>query len=86
MTTATDNPMTLEQKAKEMRDALDGIELALCGIDGLDRARRLWDDADVDVTIKLEMSAATLRQLGRAFDECNRIMNSPEFIPALLEA
>ena len=78
--------MSLEQKAKEMRDALDRIELALCCIEGLDRARRLWDDADDDVVVKLEMSAATLRQLGNAFDECNRIMNSPEFTPALLEA
>lgn len=76
--------MPLAEKALEMRNAIDHIELALHGIDRLEEVRRLWDDADDDLKIKVEMDAATLRQICNALDECNRITNSPEYIPANL--
>ena len=82
----TIGPMSLREKAMEMRNAIDGIELALHGIERLDHVRRLWDDADDDLKIKVEMDAGTLRQICTALDECNRIINSPEYGPFQLDS
>lgn len=73
--------MTLKQKALEMRTALDGIELALMGVGDWTALRTLWRDARNDLNIKVEMPVASLRQLCDALDECNRIVNEPEYSP-----
>ena len=76
--------MSLTQKIREMRNAIDGIDLALHGIDHLDEIRTLWQDGRDDLKIKIEMDLGTFRQICDALDECNRIINSPEFAPAEL--
>lgn len=73
--------MTVKQKALEMRTALDGIEIALMGVGGWDELRTLWQDARDDLTLKVQMDVRTMRQLCDALDECNRIVNEPEFSP-----
>lgn len=73
--------MTVKQKALEMRTALDGIELALQGVGDWDALRTLWKDARDDLTVKVAMPVARMRQLCDALDECNRIVNEPEFSP-----
>lgn len=77
--------MSLREKAIEMRDAIDGIELALHG-DKFDIQRmvELFEGARDDLQIKIDMTVADLRHIGRALDECNRIINSPEYTPANL--
>lgn len=72
--------MTLKSKAMQMRNAIDAIDLALHGDNDLQRMRELFEDARDECVIQVSMTAADLRQLGVAMDECNRIANSNEFI------
>ena len=76
--------MPLPEKALEMRNAIDRIELALSSMNGFDNIARLWDDARDDLIVEVEMSVGTVRQFRTAYDELNRIINSPEFTPANL--
>jgi hypothetical protein len=76
--------MPLREKALEMRNAIDGIELALHGNNKITDTARLFDDAEDDLVVKVAMTAGNLRQICTALDECNRIIHSPEFIPANL--
>ena len=76
--------MSLTQKIREMRNAIDGIDLAFHGDVDWEKQRTLFDDARDDLKIKIEMTVQDLRQLCDAKDECNRIINSPEFVPAEL--
>ena len=78
--------MSLREKAMEMRNAIDGIDLALHGNIDLPKQRALFSDARDDLKIKVTITVADLRQLGRAMDECNRIANSPEYTPAQLDS
>lgn len=79
--------MTLEEKAREMRNALDGIELALMGFeDSLLEVGELFATTGDGVVMQLRIKAANFRQLTTALEECSRIVNSPEFIPAALIA
>ena len=73
--------MSLVDKAKVMRDAIDGIELALQGIDHLEELQTRWQDARDDLMIKIEMDVGTFRQICSALDECNRIVHDPEYSP-----
>ena len=74
--------MTLREKAMEMRNAIDHIELALNGIDRFGSLDELWEGASADLLIKVSMTVGTMRQLRNAYDELNRIINSPEYTPA----
>ena len=76
--------MTLEQKALEMRSALDAIELALMGFGGLADIPARWEDSRDDVVLLHRVTVGEVRQVCNALDKCNRIVNSPEFIPANL--
>jgi len=67
-----------------MRNAIDAIDLALHGDNDIERMRELFEDARDNVTIQVSMTAADLRQLGHAMDECNEIANSPDYTPANL--
>jgi hypothetical protein len=78
--------MTLEQKAREMRSALDAIELALMGVEEFPELPALFETTGENVTIILRMTVGTMRQICTALDECNRIVNSPDFIPSALVA
>lgn len=77
--------MTLEEKAREMRNALDGIEMALMGFeDDLLEIGELFAATGGHVIVRPKIKVENLRQLTTALAECNRIVNSPEFIPASL--
>ena len=76
--------MPLYEKAIEMRNAIDGVELAFSGMEDFARAADLWNDSRDDLKIKVQMRVGDLRQLRRAYDELNRIINSPEYLPANL--
>lgn len=72
--------MTLEQKAKDIRNALDAVELALMGFeDDLLEVGELFATTGDDVVIQLRIKAANFRQLTAVLEECNRIVNSPEY-------
>lgn len=75
---------TIRRKALEMRNAIDGIDLALHGENDIERKRKLFKDARDDLMIQVTMTAADLRQIGNAMDECNRIIHSPDYEPANL--
>ena len=72
--------MSLKSKALRMRSAINDIDLALHGDNDIQRMRELFEDARDSVIIQVTMTAADLRHLGRAMDECNKIANSPEYI------
>lgn len=76
--------MDLHTKALEMRNAIDAIELALSACDFPERAVS-WEDARDDLTLFVRMKASTLRQIANAYDELNRIINSPEYAPSKLK-
>ena len=76
--------MPLYEKAIEMRNAIDGVELAFSCMEDFAKAADLWDDSRDDLEIKVQMRVGDLRQLRRAYDELNRIINSPEYLPANL--
>lgn len=76
--------MTLREKALEMRSTIDGIELALHGIDRWEELNTLWEGARADLTVKVEVEVGVFRQIYNALAECNRIINSPEYTPANL--
>lgn len=72
--------MTLEQKAADMRNALDSIELALMGFeDNLLEIAELFETTSDDVIVWPKIKVGNLRQLATALAECNRIINSPEY-------
>lgn len=75
--------MTLEQKAREMRNALDGIELALMGFeDNLLELYELFATTGDHVIVRPKIKVESLRQLATALTECNRIVNTADFIPS----
>ena len=73
--------MTLQEKYTEMRNAIDAIDLALHGIDHIEDWKSIWEGARDDLLIKVEMDVLTFHQICSAMDECNRIINSSEFLP-----
>ena len=73
--------MTLRSKAIEMRNAIDAIDLALHGDVDWAELSALWGNGDDDFKIRITMSLGELRHLCAARDECNRIINSPEYLP-----
>lgn len=76
--------MSLHQKALEMRNAIDAIELAMSSMGGFEDLARLWEGAADDVQVCAYMTAGQVRQFYAVYGELNRIINSPEFIPANL--
>ena len=77
--------MSLAEKAIEMRNAIDHIELALNGIDRFESLNELWEGASADLPIKVSMTVGTMRQLRGSYDELNRIVHSPEYDPEKLK-
>jgi hypothetical protein len=75
--------MTLKQKAEIMRNAIDAIKLAMQGWPELlelpDNCALDESDAD-DLELEVKITWKHLRQVLSAVDECNRIMNSDEFV------
>lgn len=72
--------MTLEQKAQDMRNAIDAIELALMGFqNNLLEISKLFATTGDDVVVCPKIKVKNLHQLATALAECNRIINSPEY-------
>lgn len=72
--------MTLLEKAKAMRAAIDRADLALHGFGNLTDAIRLWADHDrKEVGIIVRANCGEVHQIGEALTELNRIIHSPDF-------
>ena len=72
-----DKALDLEHQHKQMRDAINDVELALNGLE-IDSVVRLFETADDSVMVKVPLGA--LRQLARSYPELNRIINDPAFV------
>ena len=62
---------------KQMRDAINDVELAMNGLE-IDSIARLFEGADDSVMIKVPLGA--LRHLARCYPELNRIINDKAFV------
>lgn len=73
--------MTLKEKAKVMRDAIDRMELALMGFSNLESLPRSWGEprhhAELGVTLKT--NCGEVYRVTDALAELNRIVHSPDF-------
>ena len=65
-----------QEQHRQMRDAIDAVELAMNGLE-IDSIVRLFEGAADSVMVKLPLGA--LRQLGGCYPELNRIINDPAF-------
>lgn len=71
--------MTLEQKAQDMRNAIDAIELALMGLGNLVDLPRQFENARPDLRLSVPCTVRDVIQVCKALEECTRIINSPEY-------
>ncbi len=72
--------MTLQQKAKEMRNAIDALELALMGFGKLVELPELFEDADEGTALAMPVTVGQVRRVCTALSECTRIINSDEYL------
>jgi hypothetical protein len=77
-----------QAKVRELRNAIDMIEGALCGLVATGEIEYVTFFRDLmpvfegsrdDMKIMIRCNVGQLRRLCKAFDECNRIINSPEY-------
>jgi hypothetical protein len=75
--------VTLKQKAKDMRHAIDMMEGAMMGWDELmdmpENCALDENDAD-DLELEVKITWKHLRRVLSAVSECNRIINSDEYL------
>lgn len=73
--------MTLEEKAKVMRDAIDKMELALMGFGNLPELVQHWGDPKhrAELGVILRTNCGQVYQVNDALNELNRIVHSPDF-------
>lgn len=73
--------MTLKEKAKVMRDAIDAMELALMGMPNLVDLPEKWKEprhpSELGVTVRT--TCGEVYRVTDALSELNRIVNSPDF-------
>lgn len=71
----------LLQKAKEMRNAIDGIESALMGFDNLVDLPEKWGEPRFGSHVKATIvaTAGEVYRVTDALAECTRIINSAEY-------
>lgn len=68
---------------QQMRDAINDVELALCGLDseltrgGVTAIAEAFEGASDDVRLKIRLG--DLRRLATCFPALNRIINDPAF-------
>lgn len=65
-----------QSQHRQMRNAINDVELALNGLE-IDSIARLFEKADDSVMVKVPLGA--LRQLARCYPTLNRIINDPAF-------
>jgi hypothetical protein len=74
--------MTLEEKARDMRNAIDAMEIAMMGFGELVDLPRTWGEprhrSDLGVTLKV--NCGQVYQVTDALAELTRIINSPEYV------
>ncbi len=71
--------LTLEQKAKDMRNAIDGIELALMGFGNLVDLPPLFENQRLDLRLSVACTVQDMLQVCKALEECTRIINSDDY-------
>lgn len=76
----------LLSRAIQMRNALDGIELALMGYGDLVEMPRVFEGTSGDVRIHPVVTVEQMRRVCEALSECTRIVNSDEYTCNALEA
>ena len=73
--------MTLLEKAKAMRAAIDQMELAMMGFGNMADLVQSWGEprhrAELGVTIKT--NCGEVYRVNEALEELNRIVHSPDF-------
>ncbi len=74
-----DGPMTLKEKAKAMRDAIDGIENAMMGLGDFVDLPELFDGCRDDMEIAPRMKVGEMRRVCEALKKCTTIINSDEY-------
>jgi len=74
--------LTLKQQAKDMRAAIDSIELALMGFGDLVELPHRWGEPRMGKHVRplLDVNAEQVYQVCDALEECTRIINSPDYI------
>ena len=74
--------LTLKQKAKDMRNAIDRMELALMGFGDLVELPRRWGEPRMGNHVRplLELNAGQVYEVCDALEELTRIINSNEYI------
>lgn len=71
--------LTLEQKARDMRNAIDMIEGAMMGAGDFVDLPALFATADETVVLAPKMTVGEMRRVCNALAECTRIVNSDEY-------
>ena len=73
--------LTLKQKAKDMRNAIDAMELALMGFGDLVELPRKWGEPRHrdELGVKLPVNCGQVYRVCDALEELTRIINSPEY-------
>jgi hypothetical protein len=78
--------MSLREKALEMRNVIDEIELALSSMNGFEDLAPRWDGARNDLIVKVDITVGQVRRIRDAYVKLNDIINSPEYTPANLDS
>jgi hypothetical protein len=76
--------MTLKEKARRMRNAIEDIELALNGADALLDWPDIWegDGRSEHITAELRLTGMAVCRISEAYRELNKIANDPAFAHA----
>lgn len=72
--------MTLAEKYQDLRNAIDGIELALMGAGDFVELPRIFESCRDDMEIAPRMTVGQMRQVCTALETCTRIINSDEYL------
>lgn len=70
----------IEQKAREMRHAIDMIEGAMMGLGDFVELPRIFECCPSDLKIAPKMTVGEMRRVCTALEECTRIINSDEYV------
>lgn len=71
--------MSIREIAREMRDAIDGIESAMMGLGDFIDLPDLFEDCRDDMEIAPRMTVGEMRRVCKTLEKCTRIINSPEY-------
>jgi hypothetical protein len=72
--------MTPKQQAKDMRHAIDMLEVALMGMGNLVELPELFEDADDGTALAMPVTVGQVRRVCTALAECTRIINSDDYV------